>query len=156
MPSVDTIMLDTANYLQTLNQSITGVTWAPQVAAYPTVIDTPNCPVVLSWPADGQFYIKGGAARQLLRTWRVVCFLEPVAQNDTPSNAVDAMMLMQRMINAYISVANVAQANPPPYQLTIESGPDQQHSDGGLTAGLLFRGVPFHGWELRVTVRALY
>jgi len=155
MATVDTILVDTANYLQTLNASVTGVASAPQLSQYPTAIDTPNCPTVISWPADGQWYIKGGAARQMVRTWRVICYIEPIAQNDTPSNAEAALGLMQRLINAYISVSNVSQANPPPYQVTIESGPDMQHSDGGLGTNM-FGGKPFVAFELRVHVRALW
>lgn len=155
MTTIDTILVDTANYLQTINRAVTGVAYAPPVSEYPTTIDTPNCPMVISWPADGQWYIKGGAARQMVRTWRVICYIEPVAQNDTPSNAEAALLVMQRLINAYISVANVSQANPPPYQLTIESGPDMQHSDGGLGLNM-FRGVQFVAFELRINVRALY
>ena len=155
MPTIDTILVDTANYLQVLNRAITGVALAPPVNEYPTTLDTPNCPMVLAWPSEGQWYVKGGAARQQLRTWRVVCYYEPIAQNDVPTNTEGALLLIQRLINAYTNVANVPQANPPPYQLTIESGPDMQHTDGGLDVRQ-FRGVTFAGFELRITVRALY
>lgn len=155
MSTIDTILVDTANYLQAINRAITGVGSAPDVSEYPTTVDTMNLPTVLSWPADGQWYIKGGAARQMVRTWRVICYIMPVAQNDMPTNTEAALLVMQRMINAYTNVANVSQANPPPYQLTIESGPDMQHSDGGLGLNM-FRGVQFTAFELRVHIRALW
>ena len=65
MPSTDTITLDTANYLQAINQSISGVQESPTVANYRTSLDTVNCPYALSWPLDGRWYVKGGAARKI-------------------------------------------------------------------------------------------
>jgi hypothetical protein len=155
MTATDTILIDTANYLQTLARNTQGVVYAPPVNEYPTTLDTPNCPMVVSWPADGSWYVKGGAARQQVRTWRVACYVEPIAQNDIPSNTEAALLVMQRLINTFTNVANIPQANPPPYQLTIESSIDMQHSDAGLDVRP-FRGVVFAGFELRVHVRALW
>ena len=157
MPSTtDTITLDTANYLQAINASISGVTEAPAVANYRTALDSVNCPYALSWPLDGRWYVKGGAARASVRTWLVAVYIEPLNQSDIPTNAAAAMGLLDKFINAYTNVNNIPIANPPPYQLTIESGPDMQHTDGGVSPSLQFRGVAWYGIQLRVNVRALW
>lgn len=156
MTTIDTILVDTANYLQGLARAVDGVAYAPPVSQYPTTLDTPNCPMVVSWPADGSWYVKGGAARQELRVWSVICFIEPEAQNDIPSNAEAALLVEQRLINAFTNVANIPLADPPPYQLTIESSDTRQHTDSGIGGGLRIRGVPFMGFTIRLNVRALY
>lgn len=156
MPSTDSITLDTANYLQAINRGVTGITLAPPVASYLTALDTPNLPYALSWPLDGRWYVKGGAARQSVRTWLVAVYIEPLNQSDIPTNAIATMTLLDRMIHAYTNVNAVPIANPPPYQLTIESSPDMQHTDGGVSPSLQFRGVPWYGVQLRVNVRALW
>ena|SRR3569832_1544972 len=156
MPTIDTITLDTANYLQAYNRAVAGVQFAPNLANYPTALDTLNLPTVLVWPSDGRWYVKGGAARQSMRTWLVLCYLQPLAQNDIPSNAVDAVGLLDRLINAYLNVNHIPIANPPPYQLTVESSIDLQHSDGGIVPDLQFGGKPFYGFRLRINVRALW
>ena len=144
---------DTINLLQALNQGITGIPpgAAPALTNYPTVIDF--TPFVITWPADGSWYIKGAASKQALRTYRVICFVESLGVNDIPSRAVEAVQLLQRFIDAYITAANVAQADPPTYQVTIESGPDTPHTDGGLISSLTFGGKAYHGFELRIGVR---
>lgn len=160
MPNtIDTILIDAVNALQTLNASIAGVTFAPQLSAYPTQLNTMQLPALLTWPSDGQLYVKGGAARASVRTFVVLGFVQPLTQNDIPTNAAAALLLLQRCINAYTNVSNIPLANPSPtvpYQLTIESGPDMQHSDGGLVPDLSFGGAAFHGFRLRINVRALW
>ena len=145
---------DTINLLQTLNRSITGIATngAPALADYPTVLDTAALPLVITWPGVGHFYSKGGAAKQSVRIYRVLCFVEPVGVNDIPSRAVETADLMQRFIDAYISVANIPQATPPTYQTTLESGPDMQHTDNGMGV-LTFSGKAYSGFELQITVR---
>lgn len=156
MPTIDTITYDAANYLQAIARGVAGVRFAPTIDAYPTVLDTPNLPAVISWPSDAQWYVKGGAARQSVRAWLVLCYVEPLGQNDIPSNAALSVGMLDKLINAYTNVANLSPADPPPYQLTIESGPDMPHSDGGITPDLQFGGKPYYGIRLRVNVRAYW
>lgn len=154
MPTISTIILDTMNALQTLHSGITGVK-APQVANYPTMLDDGNTPLAITLPAHGEHWIKGGSYNQANRTYHVYVFIEPLTQYDLPSRAVQAVTLLQQFANLYVNPANIALANPPPYQLSLQSGPDgAKHSDEGLTPNLAFGGRPFYGFQFSVTVRA--
>ena len=149
----------TINLLQALNRSITGIKRAPDLDKYPTVIDTANLPMMISWPSEAQFHIKGGGEKRQDRVYRLICYIEPLGQNDIPSRASAAATLLQRVVDTYITAANVALADPGGtniYQVTIESGPNHQHSDSGLVSNLLFAGKPYHGFEVRVNVRELW
>lgn len=155
MATVDTIILDAMNYLQTLNAAVTGVRHAPQAADYPTVLDTANLPFVFTWPGAGEWWFKGGGWAQMRRTYRIICYIQPLAQDDIPSRTVDGATLLQRLINVYVNRANIAQSNPPPHQVSIQSAPDgSHHSDGGLDTKVTFGGHPYAGFELQVVVRS--
>jgi hypothetical protein len=156
MPTTDTIILDAMNYLQVLNRSITTVT-APTVDKYPTVVDTPSLPFAMTWPSGGEGWQKGPGYIQANRIYRVIVYLQAVAQDDVPSRTVAGAMLMQQFLNLYLNANNTPQAAPPPYQLTIQSGPDGPHvTDGGLVSTLMFRGVQFVGFELAVPVQQMW
>jgi len=150
----------TIDLLQAVNRAVQGVKRAPELARYPTAIDAVDCPYVISWPAEGQFFTKGGETKRQDRIYRVICYIEPLGLNDIPTRAVEATALLQRFIDAYIDRANVALADPqgaqPTYQVTIESGPEHVHTDSGLVSNLLFGKNTFHGFELRINVRELW
>lgn len=151
MPDTTTIILDAMNALQTLNR---GICAAPPVEAYPTAIDTGSGPIAITWPADGGAWQNGGGYDQATINMRVIVFIDPVAQNDIPSHAADGAVLIQRFLNLYVNAVNTPQAGPPPYQLTIQSGPDGSHiHHGGLVPTLSFGGRAFVGFELTVPVR---
>ena len=151
MPTVSTIILDAMNALQTLNRTLCT---APQVSEYPTAIDTGSGPIAITWPADGEAWQKGNGYDQAVLSMRVIVFVDPVAQNDIPSHAADGAVLLQQFINLYVKAANTPQANPPPYQLTIQSGASAAHiTHGGLVPTLSFGGRAFVGFELTVPVR---
>ena len=148
-------IVNAINLLQTLHSGVSGVTRAPQLAQYPTVIDTADLPYVITWPGEGQFAIKGGGYKVIHRTYRVIAFVEPLGQNDIPSRAVTAVTLLSNLIDAYITASNVALSDGP-VQLTIESSDTNRHRDGGLVSNLSFSGKPYHGFEIRLNVRELY
>lgn len=152
--SLDTVIYDIMTAMQTLNRTIAGIQ-APPPEAYPTSIDTTNGqPFVMTWPGDGDDWQKGGGYSQGTRTFRVICFLDPVAQADIPSHAVEGALLLQQFKNLYIKSVNTPLINPGAYQATIESGPQGGHmSDGGLTPTLSFGGRPWFGFELSIMVR---
>ncbi len=153
--TLDTVIFDIMGALQTLNASIAGVQ-APQPAQYPTSIDTTQGqPFVMTWPGGGENWQKGGGYSQgAPRTYRVLCFIDPVAQSDIPSHVVDGALLLQQFINLYVKSTNTPLFNPGAYQATIQSGPDGPHiSDGGLVPTLSFGGRPWFGFELSVPVR---
>ena len=152
MPTVDTIILDTMNALQTLNATVSGVK-APQVANYPTAIDTATMPFAMTWPGDGEAWQKGDGYCQAIYTMRVIVYLDPVAQNDIPVHAVDGARILQQFRNIYINRNNTpVQASP---QITIMSGPDGSHiRDNGIGPFLSFGGRGWFGFEMTIPVRA--
>ena len=153
MPTVDTIILDTMNALQTLNATVSGVK-APQVANYPTAIDTATMPFAMTWPGDGEAWQKGDGYCQQIMTYRVIVYLDPVAQNDIPVHAVDGARMLQQFLNIYVNRTNTPVANNPPYQTTIMSGPDGSHiRHNGIGPTLSFGGRGWFGFELQIPVR---
>lgn len=153
--TVDTIILDTINALQVLNQSIAGMN-APQVADYPTSLDTQNLPFILTWPAEGDFWLKGGGWRQMDMTYRVIGYVQALGQDDFPSRTLAGVAALNKLINVYVNVANVALVTPPPpYQLTIASAPDgARHHHTGLDATPTWGGKQYVGFEIQVRIRA--
>ena len=155
MPSTtNTIILDVMNAMQTLNATIAGVK-APQVAQYPTAIDTATLPFAMTWPSSGDGWQKGAGYSQGSMTMRVLVYIDPVAQGDTPVHAADGAVLLQQFWNLYMLSLNTPLINTPPYQATIESGPSGPHiRHGGLVPTLSFVGRAFFGFELTIPVRA--
>lgn len=147
-------MLDAMNALQSLNRSIPGMQ-SPSVNAYPTVIDTTGGqPVCITWPGSGAGWQKGGGYNQSIMTYRVIVFLDPVAQSDIPSHAVEGAIISQQLLNLYVNKNNTSIATPPPYQMTIQSGPDGQHMQYmGINPNLTFGGRAWFGFEYQIPVR---
>ena len=152
--TTSTIIYDIMGALQTLNATIGGCA-APQPALYPTVIDTMNGqPFVMTWPGAGESWQKGAGYSQGKRTYRVICFLDPVAQSDIPSHAIDGMSILRKLKNVYILSSNTPLINPGAFQATIESGPDGPHiTDSGLIPTLSFGGRAWFGFEIPVPIR---
>ena len=154
MSTINTIILDTMEAMQTLNATISGM-YAPAVAKYPTVIDTAGLPFCLTWPGEGEAWQKGPGYDQDVMTYRVIVYLDPVAQNDLPVHAVDGATLLQTVWNLYVKSANTPLIpGPSPAQVTLQSGPDGPHMrHGGLVPTLSFGGRGFFGFELQIPVR---
>lgn len=152
MATTSTTVLDAMNYLQTLNRTLIP---APPVERYPTVID--KVPIAITWPGGGEWWMKGGGYADTTRVFRVLVYVQALGQDDIPIRAAQGATLLGQFLNLYLNAANVAPANPPPYQLTIESAPNgTHHSDDGLVPSLSFGGRNFVGFELSVHVRALW
>jgi hypothetical protein len=153
--SLDTIAIDIMGALQTLiNDNIAGVI-APQPGVYPTAIDTANGQAVaLTFLADGESWQKGSGYGQGKYTYRVIVFLDPVAQSDIPIHTVDGANLVQKFVNTFILSTNTPLFNPGDYQATIQSGPTGPHiSHTAPGPTLRFRGVDWYGFELSIPVR---
>ena len=152
--SLDTIAIDIMGALQTLCATISGVQ-APQPSAYPTALDTTNGqPACLTFLGSGESWQKGAGYSQGQYIYRVIVFLDPVAQSDIPSHVVDGASLIQQFHNVFDKSTNTPLFNPGAYQATIKSGPDGPHithTEPG--PNLVFRGVPWYGFELAVPVR---
>ncbi len=147
-----------ANRLQALHRTLSDVRLAPPVAQYLTVLDTPNCPYVMTWIGQGVLYSKGGGWLVEQVTARVFGFVEPVGQNDIPSRTADGLAVLSALSALYITIGNVTlytpdEAEAEGYQMTIETAPDGQRvTHGGLRADLQFGGRSWVGFEIQVPV----
>jgi len=150
-----TITIDIMNALQTLIASNLSNVQAPQPGQYPTVIDTTNGqPVALTVLGSGEAWQKGAGYGQGIYIYRVLVFLDPVAQSDIPSHVVDGANIYQQFVNLFILSTNTPLINPGAFQATIESGPDGPHISGaGPGPTLRFSGRDWYGFELAVPVR---
>jgi hypothetical protein len=147
------------NLIQAVNRGIAGVRKAPDLASYPTAIDTSDLPYVLTWLGPGQWYIKGGGYKVDKRTMLLICYIQPLGQNDIPSRAVQAVRLHQTMRATYITASTVPLADPDTnsgYQITVTSGEGTPHSDTGLRSDLQFGGKAYHGFILQVNINILW
>ena len=148
------------NRLQALHRDVPGIRYAPDLAEYPPNLTTANLPAVLTWPADGQWYLKGGGWRTDERTMLVLLYIAPLGQNDIPSNAAEAVSLLAQLRETHILRQNVPLADPDDnvdaYQITLESSTDRPHGDGGIEPNLAFGGALYYGARLRVNVRLLW
>jgi hypothetical protein len=144
------------NRMQTLHRAISGIRYAPPLHQYPTALQTPSLPSVLTWIGPGQFSTKGGGWYWDVRTALVLLYVEPLGQNDIPSRAVEAVRLLAALRETYINVANIPLAYPGDntggYQLTFESSPETPHTDEGIVPNLSYGGAAYYGARLRVTV----
>lgn len=148
------------NLMQALNRSFAGVAQAPDLADYPTSIDTGSGAWLLTWPSEASWYAKGDGWKVDDRTMQVIAFVEPLGQGEIPSRAQEAVQLLQRARSAYIDRANIPLAFPTPvtqpYQIVIASSNDHRHSDGGLVSNLRYQGASYHGFILNVNVRIMW
>ena len=147
-----------ANALQALHRTLPEIALAPDVAAYATVIDTPNLPYVMTWCGPGVLYSKGGAWRVEEAQARVFCFVEPLGQSDIPARTVEGLAALSALTDLYVTIGNVSLYTPGQpaaegYQMTINTGPNAQRvTHGGLRADLQFGGRLFVGFEVQVPV----
>ncbi len=126
----------------------------PQVLEYLAIDTTNGQSIALTFPGDGESWQKGAGYSQGTRTFRVLVFLDPVAQSDIPSHVVDGALLLQRFVNLFVLSTNTPLFDPGPYQATIVSGPDGAHiTDAGPGPLLRFGGRDWYGFELAVPVR---
>lgn len=133
--------------------------YAPDLAAYPTVLDTPNLPCLLTWPAAGRWGQKGYGYKIDNRTMSVLGFVQVQAQNDIPSNAVAAIEFLQAVRNLWITASSIPLAAPDAnsgYQITVESSADLLHSDTGIGPNLQFGGKPFIGFIISLNIALLW
>lgn len=130
---------------------------APALERYPTSLDTAALPMLLTWPADGSWYLKGDGFAEDTRTMTVTGYLAPLGQDDIPSRVLDSVRMLGALRNLWLSRASIAlispDDNPGGYQTTIESAHGLGHSDGGVMTGPVFGGTRYEGFVLRVRTR---
>lgn len=152
------------NTLQALHLAQLQAAWptlkSPPMDRYPTVLDTPNLPLLLAWPADGSWYVKGDGYAQDLRTIRVTGYVMPEAQNDIPSRAVQTVRLLEALRELYTSRTARQlidpESNAQGLQATIESAEQAPLSDTGVSVAPVFEGVKYSGFVVNLRVRLLY
>ena len=153
--SLDTIVIDIMGAIQTLiSDNIAGVI-APQPSLYPTAIDTTNGgAVALTFLGSGESWQKGAGYSQGQYIYRVIVFLDPVAQSDIPSHVVDGALLIQKFHNLFDNSIKSVLFNPGDYQATIETSPTGPHATHSEPSpNYTFRGVAWYGFEMQVPVR---
>lgn len=149
-----------ANAMQALHRTLIPGTLrlAPDVGGELTVLDTPNCPYVLTWVGPGEVYSKGGGWKVEAATARVFVFVETLGQNDVPSRTLEGLGALGAITDLYVTIGNVRLLTPSDtaaegYQATINTGPDATHvTHGGLRADLQFGGRAFVGFEVQVPI----
>lgn len=70
----------TITALQTVHAAISGVKTAP--TAFPSVLNTATLPIVLIWPAQGDWNLQAIDLDRCKRRYTVRCFVKPVAQGE--------------------------------------------------------------------------
>jgi hypothetical protein len=130
---------------------------APNRETYPTNLSTASLPMILTWPSEGLWYVKGDGFGMDERTFLVMVYVAPIAQDDIPSRAVESEDLLDAIKNLWLTRANIGLVDPGDnaggYQVTIESSFGNGHTDGGLTSGPTFAGVAYTGFVVRLRAR---
>lgn len=130
---------------------------APALSRYPTSLDTAALPMLLTWPADGTWYLKGDGFAEDTRTMTMTGYLAPIGQDDIPSRVLDSVRMLEALINLWLTRASIALIDPGSnaggYQATIESAHGLGHSDGGVMTGPVFGGTRYEGFVLRIRTR---
>lgn len=132
--------------LQTLHASISGVKSAP--TSYPASLKTAQLPLVLVWPDQGEWQsLTTSAMRRQDRVYLVRVYFDAVAQGspDKPPPGIEDML--QAFGAAYVDPANADQSASG-YQAVIMG---EGITDSGLGV-LNYAGIPYHGFEFRVSV----
>lgn len=138
--------------LQSLHQSIPGVASAP--TTYPASINSADLPLVLVWPAEGE-WSQGAmnAQRRLDRTYRVQVFVSALGQQELDEALQASIDLLDAFGEAYLNPDNFTLLNGA-VQATIKTGVGDI-ADGGV-AVLAYAGTEYQGFEYRLTVYEKY
>jgi GNAT superfamily N-acetyltransferase len=142
----------TINLLQARHATVSGVKGAPSVDKYVESLNGVELPFVLTWPEVGQWQQQAsGGFRRQDRTYTVQVFVRPVAQGRGIGAALPVCTdLLQRFGELYLLPETIALANPPPYQVTVETEPGKIE-DVGIVV-LKYAGTDYHGFEFKVRV----
>jgi hypothetical protein len=130
---------------------------APNLDRYPTSLDSAALPMLLVWPAEGSWYLKGDGYAQDERMMMLTGYVAPLGQDDIPSRAVASIRLLEAVRSLWLTRASIQLIDPDSnaggYQATVESSFGNGHSDGGIVSGPTFAGARYEGFVLRVKAR---
>ena len=150
----------TIDLIQTLiRTNISAARKVPALSAYPLKADTADLPLILTVPSNATWHTKGleGALRREDRTYRIVCFYEPLGQSELPTRLLGAAQLLQSVKDLILSTPALSDpVSYGDYQVTLEQSEATPHEDDGITPNQQIGGVNYHGWEIRVRVRELW
>lgn len=142
------------NLMQAQHRGLALVRYAPDLSAYPTALDTPLLPCLLTWPGPGSWGQKGHGYKFDTRTMQVMGFCEPIGQSDLPTRAIEAVQLLQQVRSFWSTAADLSldTGATSGYQITVKSAFDNPHADDGIGPQLTMGGKTYHGFILRVAV----
>lgn len=150
----------TIDLIQTLiRTNVSAARKVPALSAYPLKADTADLPLILTVPGEATWHTKGleGALRREDRTYRIVCFYEPLGQSELPTRMLGAAQLLQTVKDLILATPSLADpVSYGDYQVTLEQSEDNPHQDDGITPNQAIGGANYHGWEIRVRVRELW
>lgn len=128
--------------LQAIHLTITGVNSAP--TDMPSNLDQVEKPTVLVWPMEANWNLQAVDLRRQARTYVARCYVQPVAQGVTGSDAgYDACVtLLERFGQKYLT--DISLGNTVDTITAI--------SDGGVNGELMWAQVPWWGFEYRLTI----
>lgn len=150
----------TIDLIQTLiRTNVAAARSVPALASYPLTAPTANLPLILTVPGEATWSTKGveGALRREDRTYRIICFYEPLGQSELPTRMLGAATLLQSVKDVILGTPALADpVNYGDYQVTLEQSESTPHQDDGITPNQMIGGANYHGWEIRVRVRELW
>ncbi len=129
--------------LQDVHAAVSGVKSAPYDR--PAAIQPAQCPCVLTWLGPGTWTNISHNFWQQEREYIVRCYYAPLAQGVWFGNVRDMLTVMQSVIRAYTTDTNINLGGTIDHNLGM--------SDNGDDGILMYNGVPFVGFEIRVRIR---
>lgn len=142
------------NLMQAQHRGLSLVSYAPDLSDYPTALDTPLLPCVLTWPETGAWGQKGHGYKFDTRTMLVMGFCEPLNQSDLPTRAGEAVRTLQQVRSFWATASNLSLDTgvTSGYQITVKSAVENAQTDQGIGPQLTMGGKTYHGFILRVAV----
>lgn len=150
MTTQATLLLDTINALQTLHQSIPGITRAPQLEDTPA--SATDIPFVLTWPETIQFNRESiGNLRRADVVYAVQCLIVPVAQDTMGSGLVSVMGYAQAFLNFYLNPDNLKLIDDRSTGCQSYINALQGASTSDVTP-IEYAGIAYRGFTIRLAV----
>lgn len=126
----------------------------PDMEHYFTSLLDAQCPYVMTWPGQGQFYQKGGGYKVIEGTCTIYCFVESLHQKDIPTRTLQGTRILQAMINLFATAANIPldTGGSSGYQIYVASRFDQPQDYSGLRGDFPYSGMLWCGFSIPLKV----
>jgi hypothetical protein len=144
---------DTITKIQTIAAGITGVISAP-TSSYPNAVDTAGLPAVLTYsgPATTTALSFGPVHRRTERTYYVACYVEPLGQNTNNQRIQDALTLLQRFLDVFMTNRQIATGVRVTGDIRDSGVTSGQDVITGNAQYLVYNGQPYTGFVLEMRV----